>query len=311
MKNKTRFKLVLVAIITAATNYTTHAQPNYPTKPEQAQLIYSDVENFIEAFELLKNRTDTIAVLNQYYFDRGSAGLKEFIVKQNLTPEKLKDAIAKSPDSYAKITGFLTKKDAFAPQFSDLMQGFGEVLPKAMYPPTYMLVGANRGVAQASKAGQLVTVTRVVDNDKKLKQLIVHELAHFQQAITMGIQKYGALYATQNNMLAFCLREGGAEFITSLVLNEITQSKSLEYLKNNESALKSRFMADLANQDAKYWLWESLDDPNAPKLLGYVMGYKICDAYYKKATNKQAALTTILMMELPEDFLERSGYFKE
>lgn len=39
-----------------------------------------------------------------------------------------------------------------------------------MYPPTYLIVGANRGIGQASMAGQLITVTRIVDNMDKLKK---------------------------------------------------------------------------------------------------------------------------------------------
>lgn len=180
-----------------------------------------------------------------------------------------------------------------------------------MYPPTYLLVGANRGIGQASKVGQLITITRVVDNDEKLKKLIVHELAHFQQAMTMGIQAYGALYSKEDNMLGLCLREGGAEFITFLVLQEITQTKGLAHLQNNESDLKARFLKDLAQQDARFWLWDSIDDPDTPQLLGYVMGYKICDAYYQSASNKENALKAILATTEPEAFFEGSHYFEK
>ena len=131
----------------------TNAQPNYPTDPAKAQLIYSDVENFLEAFEVLNKTSDTIAVLNEYYFDRASAGLKEYIVKHNLTSELLKDAIIKNPERYAKIADFLANRASFIPEFKTTMQGFSQVLPSTMYPPTYLLVGANRGIAQASKSG--------------------------------------------------------------------------------------------------------------------------------------------------------------
>tara|TARA_R110002051_G_scaffold313163_1_gene388978 strand:- start:9114 stop:10046 length:933 start_codon:yes stop_codon:yes gene_type:complete len=310
MKNA-RISLTIFTVLFKVATSITYAQPSYPTNPENAQLVYTDVENFVEAFEQLKTTTDTLAVLNKYYFDPGTAGLKEYIIKHALTPGMLKNAIAKNPDRYAKIEGFLANKAVFGTEFNEVMQNFGQILPNAMYPPTYLLVGANRGIAQASKVGQLVTVTRVVDNGEKLKKLIVHELAHFQQALSMGIEKYGSLYTQKNNMLALCLREGGAEFVTSLVLNQITQTKSLGYLTNNESELKLRFIRDLAAQDTKFWLWESIDDPSAPKLMGYVMGYKICEAYYKKATNEQKALEMILIMPDPESFLKISGYFKE
>jgi hypothetical protein len=223
----------------------------------------------------------------------------------------LKDAISKDPNRYSMIVGFLENKTSFTPEFAKTMQLFHKTVPGAMYPPTYLLVGANRGIGQASKFGQLITITRAVDDNEKLKKLIVHELAHFQQAIALGIQEYGSLYGRPNNMLGLCLREGGAEFITYMVLKEITQTKGLEYFLNNESELKSRFIIDLSQQDARFWLWDSLDDSDTPNLLGYVMGFKIWEAYYQRASNKENALMAILATTEPENFLEASHYFKE
>lgn len=311
MKNPSNKFLMIVAFILTVVFQVTLAQPNYPKSPENAELIYLDIENFVQAFEKLKNTTDTIAVLNQYYFEPGTAGLKEFINKHNLTPEMLKDAISKDPDSYSKIAEFLDNKTAFKPEFDKTMQLFHKTVSTAMYPPTYLLVGANRGIGQASKFGQLITIARAVDDNEKLKKLIVHELAHFQQAMSLGIQEYGSLYGQQNNMLGLCLREGGAEFITYMVLKEITQTRGLEYFLNNESDLKSRFIQDLSQQDARFWLWDSLDDSDTPNLLGYVMGFKIWEAYYQRATNKEDALMAILATTEPENFLEESHYFKE
>lgn len=311
MKNRITRVTFIWTMLVLVNSGLTNAQPNYPTDHDKAELIYSDVENFLEAFETLNKTSDTIAVLKEYYFDRASKGLKEYIVKHNLTSEMLKDAIIKDPERYSKIANFFADRASFIPEFRTTMQGFNQVLPSAIYPPTYLLVGANRGIAQASKFGQLITITRVLDNNEKLKKLIVHELAHFQQAMSMGIQAYGAVYGKPNNMLDLCLREGGAEYITFLVLNEITQTKSLMYFQDNESDLKSKFMTDLGKQNKKYWLWDSLDDPETPNLLGYVMGYKICEAYYQNKSDKKTALNDILVMTDPEKFLESSGYIRK
>ena len=300
--------MMVIAFVIIGTNHLTFAQPNYPTNPENAQLIYSDVQNFVNAFENLNHTSDTITVLNKYYFDVATPGLKEYMVRHKLTPVLLKAAIQKNPERYKKISGFLANQSSFRPEYKKTLLQFSEVLPSAMYPPTYLLVGANRGIAQASKVGQLITITKVLDSNEMLKKLIVHELAHFQQAIAMGMQAYGSLYGKPNNMLGLCLREGGAEFITFLVLKEITQAKTLTYFQSNESELKSRFIKDLSQQEEGYWLWNSIDDLTTPQLLGYVIGFKICDAYYQRAHNKQIALKEILSMTSPDTFLETSQY---
>ncbi len=302
--------LNLVGVLIFFLNQTVIAQPNYPRNPEDAKLIYSDLVNFTKAYKALETHADTIQVLQTLYFDPGSDGLKEFIKRHQLTPELLKEAMVAHPERYALIPGFLEDIGKVEVQFKALMHNYHKVMPDAMYAPTYLLVGANRGIGQASLAGQLITLTRVVDDTETLQKLIAHELTHFQQAMAMGGQKYQSLYTSSGNMLGLCLREGGAEFITSLVLGEITQTKALNYLDTNEARLKNQFLEDLDTQNKKFWLWASIDQESYPKLMGYAMGYKICDHYYTEATDKRLALQHILMMEDPDAFLKSSGYFE-
>lgn len=288
------------------------AQPNYPRSAGEAKLIYSDLEHFIEAYGELAANKDTIVVLQTLYFDRGSAGLKEYIKRHQLSAELMRDSLRANPERYALLPGFLDTIAATERMYTDLMQDFSKVLPNAMYPPTYLLVGANKGIGQASGVGQLVTVTRSADDLKKLRKLMVHELAHFQQAMAMGIQKYAALYSTPDNLLGMCLREGGAEFVTGQVLGDITQTRALEFIEKDEVLMKGKFLQDLETdtQNREYWLWPWAGQKEYPKLLGYAMGYKINKAYYEQAPDKDAALQDILRMDDAEAFVTASGYFK-
>ena len=287
----------------------TSAQPNFPRTPEQAEFIYTDLEHFVEAYNELATNRDTLQVLQTMYFDRGSEGLKEFIRRHQLSPELIRDAMSAKPERYALLPNFLATIPAVEQAYQKLMQDYSSVLPNAMYPPTYLLVGANRGIGQASLVGQLITVTRAADNLEKLRKIMTHELSHFQQAMAMGGQKYGELYTASNNMLGICLREGGAEFVTSLVLNDITQTAALDYIKKNESNLKKKFLEDLEAQNKDFWLWASIDQNEYPTLLGYAMGYMITKKYYERETDKTAALQNILRMEDAKAFLQSSGYF--
>lgn len=287
------------------------AQPNYPTHPDQAELISLDLEHFVEAMNMFGPEKDSLEVLNEYYFNRGSMGLKEYVVRHKLTPELLLRAIDSNPDTYLQIESFIGQLPKVQQTYHEKLRRFHEVLPNAMYAPTYLLVGAHRGIAQASQYGQLVTITRALDDEDKLLKLIIHELSHFQQAMTMGGEKYVSLYRQPNNMLGLCLREGGAEFITSLVMNDITQSKSLRYLEENEYELKKKFQSDLSKQEAGFWLWETINQKEYPILLGYAMGFKICESFYKEHDNKEIALKEILGIDQPTQFLSQSAYFDE
>jgi len=302
---------LFLALFLLYLNFNSFAQPNYPRDSKEAELVYSDLVNFMDAYRELATAKDTIQVLQSLYFDQGSEGLKEFIKRHQLTPELLKDAIKSNPERYALIPGFLDNIGNVEEQFQSLMLNYGEVMPNAMYPPTYLLVGANRGIGQASMVGQLITLTRVVDDMDILQKLITHELSHFQQVMTMGGQKYVSLYSAPDNMLGLCLREGGAEFITSLVLGEITQTSALEYLEDDEGNLKEKFLEDLKTQKKDYWLWASINQKSHPKLLGYAVGYKICKHYYDSSSDRDKALQDILLMSDDKTFIESSGYFTE
>lgn len=307
-RSKTLYLLVLMTFLL---NLQAVAQPNYPREPKEAALIYSDLLHFMDAYKALETNNDTIQVLQTLYFERGSAGLKEFINRHQLTAERLKDAMQADPERYALIPDFVGNITEIEALYADLMERYHQVLPNTVFAPTYLLVGANRGIGQASQVGQLITITRVVDDRNKMQKLMTHELTHFQQVMAMGGQKYISLYRAPNNMLGMCLREGGAEFFTSLVLGDITQDKALEYIEKNEIQLKKQFITDLETQNQEFWLWDSIDQNSYPKLLGYAMGYEICKEFYENSADKSTALQDILKMEDAEDFLKSSGYFEE
>ncbi|SNT19086.1 hypothetical protein SAMN05421640_2758 [Ekhidna lutea] len=286
------------------------AQPAYPTTPAEAQVIYSDLDNFLTAFNLLEADSDSIAVLNENYFSKASPGLIEYIGRHGLTPEKLAKALGRNPDQYALLPDFRKKIKSFIKRYSKNLLTFHDVVPNAMYPPTYLIVGSNRGIAQASPKGQLVTIERAIDSPEELLHLMLHELTHFQQALTLGFQNYIKTYSQTNNMLDLVLREGGAEFVSYYLVEKGKRPyRNKKYFEANEADLKARFITDLENQEQSYWMWESLSESNKHTLLGYTIGYKICEAYYLNAEDKNQALFDILGISNAQSFLQESGYF--
>jgi hypothetical protein len=307
MKNLTRALVAIAVFLPAAAA----AQPSFPTKPEDAQVISSDIGNFLEARSKFVPGGDNEAVLQRLYFDRASPGLKEFVQRFGLTAKLLNDAIAKDPGGYEDLDRFYRRIADFEAFYKEGLNNLKAVYPKAMFAPTYLLVGANRGIGQASREGQLVTVEKVTADLEKLRTLAIHETTHFQQAMSMGPQQYQALYAQKDNMLGWALREGAAEFVTyRLVGKNEEKFARLAHLNRNEIELWDRFRKDLKDQKKDFWLSVSFEDDNKgyPYLLGYAVGYKIVAAYYDKAADKKQALQDIIAITDPELFLEKSGY---
>lgn len=286
------------------------AQPNFPSLPEKAELIFQDIDNFISAYNQLNPASDTTEILKRKYFDKGTAGLKEYMVRHGLNPSMLASAISNHPETYRELVrGMPFLKKEYSELYSETLIEYKKEISDALFPPTYLIVGANRGIAQASRAGQLVTIEVNWDNPDRKMSTIIHELTHFQQAKTIGFSNYSTMYSKENNMLDIVLREGAAEFITYAIVRKNTESYTrLKYVENIETELWMKFKEDLKNQDKSYWLWESIDQDEVPILLGYTIGYKICESYYENATDKDQAIKDILGITEPEDFLNKSGY---
>ena len=305
MISKFYFTLVCFGIL----SFRALGQPAYPLAPADASIVSTDIVNFIEAYKLLSPESDSLAILRENYFDKGSPGLKEYCNRHGLTPENLSSAIRITPEAYEGIPDFYDSLSEFNEQVLTEFVKFGQKIPDAMYPPTYLLIGANRGIAQASPQGQLITVTRGIKRPDRLINVIIHELAHFQQAKSLGFQTYVGTYSKPNNMLDLILREGGAQFINYyLIRNNAEDYSQLKYFEDDEKALREKFEKDLNKQDSSYWLWESLDQKEHPILLGYAVGYKIIKAYYENAEDKDDAIQDILAIKDPKEFLAKSGY---
>jgi uncharacterized protein YjaZ len=61
-------------------------------------------------------------------------------------------------------------------------------------------------------------------------------------------------------------------------------------------------------KDAKNWLYQGADVKDKPADLGYYMGYKIIESYYKNASDKKQAVRDILEIKDFNAFLKASRY---
>lgn len=302
----------ITLLIFTGSHVTISAQPSYPTDYADAQFISDDIEHFITALASLSPQSDTTAILQKLYIDRATTGLKEYINRFGLTAEAIKMAMQKQPERYQKIKAFYDQIKTSKASFHQELQQYSEVIPNAIFPPTYFLVTDAKGIAQASKHGQLVSIERRFDLDI-LKSTIIHELTHFQQAMAMGIANYSSVYQKENNMLDLILREGSADFITyKLVRKNVNSYVKLQNYEKAEANLWEKFKEDLEMQNKTFWLEVVPDGNNGnPIQLGYGLGYKIVAAYYEKATDKKQALQDILNITNAHVFFEKSGYNPE
>ncbi len=76
----------------------------------------------------------------------------------------------------------------------------------------------------------------------------------------------------------------------------------------HEQALWTEFAAAMHGGDTSKWLYEGDRAKDRPADMGYYIGYKICQAYYRRAADKPEAVRRLLEMSDPDALLKESGY---
>jgi hypothetical protein len=281
---------------------------NLTTDPAKAPFILDDIHTFNRAFKLLTIDSDTTKILQTKYFDKGTPGLKMFIEKYNLTVERLTNAIKKQPEKYASLSNLPEPLQEKIKIYRQAYSKLKDFIPGVVYPPTYFLIAGYWGIGSGSVEGQLISVEKWKRPLEDKSTLLIHELVHFQQVVAVGYEKYAALFGPEKSLLGLCIREGIGEFFSYLVNGSITQDKALQFTLKNEKRLWEELQQEMHGSETGDWMWAKPKDPEQPRHVGYAMGFRIVESYYKNSKNKQQAVKEILSVTNYKDFLNKSGY---
>jgi uncharacterized protein YjaZ len=94
------------------------------------------------------------------------------------------------------------------------------------------------------------------------------------------------------------------EMISGGIINRVQRS----YGDAHEQALWAEFQKEMWGTDTSHWLYQGDRAKDRPADLGYYVGYKICEAFYRRSADKPEAVRRILRIADPEAFLKESGY---
>lgn len=282
-------------------------------EPENKKNVQTlDIDHFWQAFDALKNcRTfaDSAASFQTLYLDKATNGLMDFIQARELTAEKFAETVAKNAAYYQSVRGntYLAKKTE--PAIAEVFDRFKALYPNFRPFKVCFAVGIRNTGGTVSNEYVLIGTELTTAPDgrdsleeaiiQKIKRIVAHECVHTQQRLhpDSAAIKCELLYKT--------LKEGTCDFIAELVSGTI---KKNEYGDKNEGKLWTAFKNELCNQNIAGWLYNAHSVKGKPADLGYYIGYKIAEAYYKNATDKKQAIVDIVEMDDPIRFLEQSKY---
>lgn len=287
------------------------------TDPENMQLSFSDIDNFWNIYDRLDEPGADQLIMEEYIM-RGSVGLRTFFEKRmSLQPNNMLNHVRKKKQYFASIRPVLLNLHTYNHTIINAAKKLKEIYPDAYFPPTYFSIGAFDAFGTADGgAGQLIGaefLTNIhtadtteltgferfaIADTSRITGIIIHELVHSLQQTTPDDQ-----------LLARSIDEGAADFITQLVLGYNINSKVHLYGNAHENELWKEFQSAMTGTETDNWLYNGMAvKGEKPADLGYYIGYKICESYYKKVPDKTQAIKDILTIKDYKLFLEKSGY---
>jgi uncharacterized protein YjaZ len=132
--------------------------------------------------------------------------------------------------------------------------------------------------------------------------IVVHELTHTQR-VRRSSPKVPP-------MLAQCIGEGAADFMTELVANSSINAYAKEWADTRRNELFQRFAHDMAEkpQDSSRWIYNHGTSGEEPADLGYWIGAEICRTCHAQAKDKARAVREVVTLENVEAIVRNSKY---
>jgi hypothetical protein len=289
--------------------------PTANTDPDAAEIVSSDIELFWRAFDKAKPENDLI-VFRDEYLKKGSVGLEEFRRLRIGNSCNLVAAIESHPKYYASLRKSTAKVDSFKPQIRASFHRLKEIYPEAVFPNVYFLIGRMTSAGTLTDKGLLIGLDMfgrtedfpveemndwykaVIASIDRVPFVVAHELIHYQQKHPND----------KHTLLSRSIGEGAADFIGEIISGSSINPHLHEYGNARERELWLEFKKEMNGTDISNWLYQGNDVKDKPADLGYYIGYKIAESYYRNAPDKNRAVKDILEIKDFEKFLAASGY---
>ena len=299
----------------------------FESPAQDVQKVFtSDIDNFWIAYDSIRTTTDSLRQVHfiaTLYIDKGTKGLRSFMVLRNYSAKLWVELIRKYPKFWNSIRPNTLTVKSYSAEIEKSIAKFKELYPDLKEAKMYFTVGGLRSggttmndmvlVGSEIATGNATTdVSEFTNNwlagvfkDQQADNLVslnIHEYVHTQQ--NGGYPKI---------LLGKAIEEGSCDFITELVIGKLLQKNYIVYGREHEATLKEEFKNEMLSNNYSNWLYNGSVAKTVADL-GYFMGYSICKSYYNNATDKKKALKEIIELNYSdstavEDFLKKSNYY--
>ena len=314
-----KYSLICTLLIVSGCSSLQYKSSRISYNPAKVKFTYSDIDNFWKGYDNSMGKTDstTEKIYNREYFSKGSAGLKDFELVQDLNRrEFLKNTkLAHAYLDAARLNTLRVSK--YQRAILSAMYRLKKIYPDARFPGIYFIVAgfksggtiSNRAIIIGTEFWSLPEMKNNIDfpfswmknvvrTPGNIPFTVAHELVHFQRTRS----------EFPHSLLGKCLAEGSADFIGELISGDVNNRYLYDYAVTHEKILWRDFKNDMSANDLSRWIYNLGAIKDRPADLGYFIGYKICESYYRHMRNKTKAVKDIIEMKDFENFLRMSRY---
>lgn len=292
-------KYYLTLLIVVAVSLVAHSQASFPTDPDSVVFLTKDIDNFWKAFDLFKKDT-SLNPFGPAYIDVGSAGIKGFTPNRIQSADHLFNVVKKRSSEYEKVRPITLQMKAKEKQCRSTFYALKYWYPDSRFPPVYFVVGAYNSGGTANEQGVFIGAEKQADANG-VPHIVAHELIHFQQKN----------WPENPTLLQQSIMEGSADFLGELISGNNINGPAMDYGNKHEERLCKEFVQRMDSTDYKDWLYGVSGKDDRPNDLGYWIGYKITEQYFKNAMDKKQAVREILEVKDYKGFLAKSGFLKQ
>ena len=274
----------------------------------EPQIDVRDVDLFYRLYDAAGGKPSA-QQLQKDYLDQGSPGLKTLAQRRGVTGERIAESLSKHPALYADARRCAKVLPAVHDRLSAALRKLFDLYPEARNAPVTIAVGRGKpvGIGYPDSGVQIGLEALCAANfihpdvEDRFVYVISHEYIHVQQnpSLVEGAGK-------QPTVLETSLLEGAADLVGELISGGIPLSYSKSAIEGREKQIETAFVADMDKTDLSDWVYNST--PEQPRDLGYWVGYRICKAYYQRATDKRQALRELLQASDARAVLAKSGW---
>lgn len=284
--------------------------------PHKAEIVTTDVAHFWQAFDDAAKLpvVQRAEIYRKEYFDRASQGLKDFDAQRHVTPELLAAHVEQHRTEYATLRPYIDEVVGQKPVIQAAFRKLAALYPGIKLPVhVYFVVGPQHGAGMNSPNGIILAAdvfatppgtpyeyTKITP--AYVPFAAVHETIHFNQAYETS---------DKSTLLEQVINEGTADFITTLVLpqpNVRQMSDRWRYGCPREQSLYAQFAKEKDHVETSPWLFDHHPATGWPPDMGYWLGYRIAQTYYRQADDKHQALARLLEVTDFQKLLAASGY---